>query len=80
MKTLIFNEQQFQADKIIKTSTDIIGQDENGNELFAFRGISDFTKFQLTGGQTYDTTQPSSLDLQTQIYNLTTQLVTAGVI
>jgi len=80
MKTLKFNNQQFQAEKIIKTDTDIIGQDLNGNEIFTFRGISDFTLFSLDIGQNFDTTEPSNNDLQTLIFNLTTQLVTGGVI
>lgn len=44
---LIVNNEEFQADKIIKTGTDIIGQDLKGNEIFTFRGISNFIGFQL---------------------------------
>lgn len=55
MKILNFNGEQYKADKIIKTETDIIGKDSNGNELFAFRGINDFTDFDLEEGQTFDT-------------------------
>ena len=55
MKTLIFNKQEFKADKIIKTETDIMGEDSTGNEVFAFRGISDFSGFTLEDGQTFDT-------------------------
>lgn len=45
MKNLNFNNENFEAEKIIKTDTNIIGQDANSNELFAFRGISDFSLF-----------------------------------
>ena len=48
MKILLLNNEQFQAEKIIKTDKDIIGQDLIGNEVFAFRGISDFTGFTIT--------------------------------
>ena len=47
MKTLNFNNEQFQADKIIKNDKDIIGYDINDNEIFSFKGISDFTGFVL---------------------------------
>jgi hypothetical protein len=57
IKTLNFNNEKFQAEKIIKTETDIIGQDINGNEVFAFRGISDFTGFSLEEGQEFDKSQ-----------------------
>ena len=80
MKTLIVNNQQFEAEKIIKTDTDIIGKDANGNELFAFRSISDFSLFALEEGQTYDTSEPTITDLQAQIFNLTTQLINGGAL
>lgn len=57
MKTLNFNNEQYKAEKIIKTETDIVGQDANGNELFAFRGINDFTGFALEEGQIFDVEQ-----------------------
>lgn len=55
MKILTFNKEQFKAEKIIKSETDIIGKDINGNEVFAFRGISNFSGFALEEGQTFDT-------------------------
>lgn len=83
-KILNFNGEQLKAEKIIKTDTDIIGQDANGNEVFAFRTISDFTEFTVAneGGTDadYDSSEPSITDLQTQIYNLTSLLVSGGVI
>lgn len=46
MKKLIFNGEEYEAERIVKTNTDIIGY--NGNqEVFAFRGISDFSQFTL---------------------------------
>jgi len=47
MKNLIFNGKVFEAETVSKTSTDIIGLDLNGIEVFAFRGISDFSLFKL---------------------------------
>ena len=55
MKTLKFNNEEFKAEKIIKTEKDIVGQDLQGNEVFSFRGISDFSLFVLEEGQTFDT-------------------------
>lgn len=63
MKILNFNNEQYTAEKIIKTETDIIGQDSNKNELFAFRGISDFTGFTLKEGQTFDIEDPSEQEV-----------------
>lgn len=80
MKNLNVNGGIYQADRIIKTDTNIIGYDSNGNELFAFKGISDFTGFTLEEGQTFDIPIPTNTDLQTQIFNLTTQLVNGGAI
>lgn len=53
MKTLIFNNEQFKADKIIKTNDSIIGK-TNNNEVFIFRGIQDFSLFTLKDGDEYD--------------------------
>lgn len=80
MKSLNFNNQQFKAQKIIKTDTDIIGYDINANELFSFRGISDFSGFTLGEEQEFDISQSSVEDLQKQIFDLTTQLVAGGVL
>lgn len=53
MKTLIINNEQFQAERIVKTDTDIVGY--NGSqEVFAFRGVTDFTQFALAEGD-FDT-------------------------
>jgi len=54
MKTLTVGGEEYQAERIVKTDTGIIGY--NGNtEVFVFRGISDFTQFQLASGETFDT-------------------------
>lgn len=63
MKKIIINGEEFKAEKIIKTENDIIGQDTNGNEIFAFRGISDFTGFTIEEGQTFDTEDPSEQEI-----------------
>ena len=44
---LIVNNQTFQAEKIVKSDENIIGYDINNNEIFSFKGISDFTGFVL---------------------------------
>lgn len=53
MKTLTVNNETYQAERIVKTNTDIIGY--NGNtEVFVLRGISDFTQFKLAEGESFD--------------------------
>ena len=47
MKKLTVNNEIFEAEKIIKTDKNIIGYDINDNEIFSFKGISDFTGFVL---------------------------------
>jgi len=44
---LIVNNENFQAEKIIKTDKNIIGYDINNNVIFSFKGISDFSGFVL---------------------------------
>ncbi|MFX3616211.1 MAG: hypothetical protein ACE3JK_01605 [Sporolactobacillus sp.] len=63
-----------EADKIVKTDTDIVGYDSAGNELFAFRGISDFSKFTLADGEEFDTEDDPIADLQQQNANLLLQI------
>ena len=53
MKTIYINGEELQAERIVKTDTDIIGYNGN-NEVFSFRGISDFSQFQLAEGESYD--------------------------
>jgi hypothetical protein len=54
MKTLTFMGEEYEAERIVKTNTDIIGY--NGNsEAFSFKGISDFSYFQLAEGEEWDT-------------------------
>jgi uncharacterized protein YuzB (UPF0349 family) len=54
MKTLFISGEELQAERIVKTDTDIIGY--NGNdEVFSFCGISDFSQFQLAEGEVFDT-------------------------
>ena len=53
-KNLTFNNETYQAERIVKTDTDIIGYNSD-NEVFAFKGIADFTQFSLAEGETFDT-------------------------
>ncbi|HHW03423.1 MAG TPA: hypothetical protein GXX35_11565 [Thermoanaerobacterales bacterium] len=53
MKILLVSGEEFPAEKIIKTQDSIIGK--NGDtEVFAFKGINDFSRFQLLGGSEFD--------------------------
>lgn len=63
MKILRFLNDNYEAEKIIKNDTNIIGKDANGNEVFVFRGISDFSVFSLEEGQTFDTEDPSEQEV-----------------
>lgn len=67
MKTLIFGSGEdleiYEAEIIIKTDTDIIGY-INDNEVFAFKGIKDFSIFKLENGQEFDILEE---DLQQEI-------------
>lgn len=53
MKQLTFDDKTFEAEKIVKYPDAIIGT-SGGSEVFAFKGIADFTAFQLKSGQTFD--------------------------
>ncbi len=47
MKKLYFNNKDYIAHEVVKTTDSIIGYDENNNEVFAFGGVSDFSLFIL---------------------------------
>lgn len=49
MKKLFVNNEVFEADKIIKSENSIMGY-TNGIEVFSFKGITDFSIFQLGEG------------------------------
>lgn len=61
MKNLVFLDESYYADKIIKTDTDIIGTDKVGNELFAFKGIKDFSLFKLENGE-FDISEKTEIE------------------
>ena len=55
MKTLFINGEELQAERIVKTDTDIIGyNNDSDTPVWSFKGISDFTLFQLAEGQEWD--------------------------
>lgn len=54
MKVLIFNNEEFKAEKIIKGTDCIIGKDPEGREIFKFKGISDFSLFSLKDEAEFD--------------------------
>lgn len=53
MKTLTYNGEQFQAEKIVKTTTDIIGSIGDA-EVFRLKGITDFSLLNLGEGEDWD--------------------------
>lgn len=71
MRTLTVLGEQFEAERVVKTTDSIIGY--NGQaEVFAFRGISDFSAFEIDGG--YDEPVPDILD---EVDGLKRKLATA---
>lgn len=53
MKILNFNDNEYQAERIFKSSDSIIGY--NGDVIvFKFSGVSDFSGFELAEGQEFD--------------------------
>ncbi|UNK17639.1 hypothetical protein MNQ98_24790 [Paenibacillus sp. N3/727] len=74
MRKLSFNQDIYEAERIVKTDTDIIGY--NGkNEIFAFRGISDFSIFELDGE--FDIENDELVALRADNEKLKTQLAEA---
>lgn len=61
MKQLVFRDQEFHAEQIVKTQDSIIGYISN-DIVFEFRGISDFSAFKLSDGQEWDIPQPTGKD------------------
>lgn len=54
MKTLIFNgTEHFVAERIVKRGNEIVGY-IGGQEVFAFRGIKDWSMYKLADGQEFD--------------------------
>lgn len=72
-------ESPCKAEKIVKTTDSIIGYTD-GKEVFAFKGVSNFSLFTLDNDESFDVAEPTVADLQSQIFTLTTTLVTGGVI
>lgn len=53
MKRLFVNSEVYEAERIVKTKDSVIGY--NGNIMvFAFRGIKDWSQYQLADGQEWD--------------------------
>lgn len=60
MKTLKdITGEEFEAEKIIKTGTDITGYNCDGLEVFSLRGITDFSGFKMSEGQSFDIMEPT---------------------
>lgn len=61
IKRIKFDDTFYESEKIVKTNDTIVGY--NGqNEVFAFRGVSDFTLFELVDGQDFDKPQQTLED------------------
>lgn len=63
MKVLTVHDEIFEAERIIKTDTTIVGY-AGGVEVFAFRGVNDFSAFQLADGQDWDVDEINELRQQ----------------
>lgn len=53
MKRLIVQNEQFEAEHIVKTDSEIIGYN-CGNIVFKFSGIGNFNSYVLADGQEFD--------------------------
>ncbi|KYG91497.1 hypothetical protein A0U40_00685 [[Bacillus] sp. KCTC 13219] len=53
MKILYFQEETYEAERIVKNADSIVGYVSN-NVVFEFRGILDFEGFTLADGQAFD--------------------------
>lgn len=69
MKQLTFNEQDFEAERIVKFADSIIGFTSNV-EVFAFRGISDFKGFALLNDAEFDMPEPTDKERIEQLENM----------
>lgn len=58
MKQLHFNGQVFEGERLVRNADSITGYDAK-KEIFAFRGVSDFSGFTLGEGQEFDVASPS---------------------
>lgn len=67
MKRLKYLEEIYEAEHIVKTSDSIIGY-IGDNEVFAMRGISDFSGYELLDGAEWDTSiqEPTIEELQAE--------------
>ena len=64
-----FNNEIFQADNIIKTDESITGYDHDGKIIFQFKGINDFSLFELLEGN-YTEENKQSNDLEKRVTDL----------
>lgn len=59
MKKLFVNDDVYTAERIVKTKDSVIGY--NGNTVvFTFRGINDWSQYQLAEGQEWDIDEQTS--------------------
>ncbi|MCM8710550.1 hypothetical protein M2651_05855 [Clostridium sp. SYSU_GA19001] len=62
MKKLFFDNEVLEAEKIIKYENKIIGY-IGDNEVFSFKGITDFSVFTLEEGQEFDINKTEELEI-----------------
>lgn len=77
MKTLIYNNDEsvkYSAEKIVKNENSIIGYN-GANEVFSFKGVSDFSLFKLKNGSTYDVEVNTEEMLLEEIANLKVEIM-----
>lgn len=58
MKILLFDENEYEAEKIVKDIDSIRGYNSTGEEIFSFTGVTDFTLFSLKDGVEWDLPDP----------------------
>ena len=69
MKKLLFSNQEFEAECIVKTNDSIIGY--NGDIIaFKFSGISDFSGFTLEENQEFNLAEPTDKERIEQLENM----------
>ena len=83
MKTLSFDGKTFSAEKIFKEPNAVVGYDRN-HEVFAFRGITDFSAFTLLDNQDFDLGEIEQLRLEiarsnAQIFEIMISMLGGGV-
>lgn len=79
MKQLKFFDEVYNAERIIKTADSIAGY-IGDTEVFAMRGVSDFTDYELVDGAEWDLSNESSILSELQEENTSLKLALAEMV